>query len=168
MHNPVVSRDEWLAARLALLEEEKELTRRSDELARRRQDLPWVRVDKAYRFDTDEGERLACGPLPRPFAAARLSLHVRARLQGGLPVLLRDRRRVRRVRRAPGQPRRDALGGVAGAVGEAAAYKRRMGWNFPWASSFGADFNFDFNVSITEEQQREGGSTTTTRAAAIR
>lgn len=55
MHNQVVSRDEWLAARLGLLKQEKELTRRSDELARRRQELPWVRVDKEYRFETDEG-----------------------------------------------------------------------------------------------------------------
>ncbi len=55
MHHPVVTRKEWLAARLALLKEEKELTRRSDELARRRQELPWVLVDKAYRFETDEG-----------------------------------------------------------------------------------------------------------------
>ena len=55
MRNQVVSRDEWLNARLGLLEDEKELTRRSDELARRRQELPWVRVDKAYRFDTEDG-----------------------------------------------------------------------------------------------------------------
>src|SRR5438552_7505595 len=51
----MVSRDEWLAARLGLLKAEKELTRRSDELARRRQELPWVRIDKEYRFETDEG-----------------------------------------------------------------------------------------------------------------
>ena len=56
MQHQIVSRDEWLKARVALLEEEKALTRRSDELARRRQDLPWVRVDKAYRFETDEGD----------------------------------------------------------------------------------------------------------------
>ena len=55
MQNQVVSRDEWLKARVALLKEEKELTRRSDELARRRQELPWVRIDKEYRFETDEG-----------------------------------------------------------------------------------------------------------------
>ena len=55
MQRQVVSREEWLAARLGLVKEEKELTRRSDELARRRQELPWVRVDKAYRFETEEG-----------------------------------------------------------------------------------------------------------------
>jgi predicted dithiol-disulfide oxidoreductase (DUF899 family) len=55
MQHQIVSREEWLAARLGLLKEEKELTRRSDELARRRQELPWVRIDKQYRFETDEG-----------------------------------------------------------------------------------------------------------------
>src|SRR3984957_2976900 len=55
MKHKIVSQKEWLAARLALLKEEKELTRRSDELARRRQELPWVRIDKEYQFETDEG-----------------------------------------------------------------------------------------------------------------
>ena len=90
------TREEWLAARLELLEAEKELTRRSDELARQRQELPWVRIDKEYRFETDEGKRLAGGPVPGALAAAGLSLHVRARLQGGLPVLLVDRGRLQR------------------------------------------------------------------------
>ena len=129
------TREEWLAARLDLLEAEKELTRRSDELARRRQELPWVRIDKTYRFDTDDGQRVARRPVPRPLAASRLSLHVRPRLHGRMPVLLGDRRRLQRLRGASGEPRRDALGGVAGAAREAQAYKRRMGWTFPWASS---------------------------------
>ena len=121
------TREEWLAARLELLEAEKELTRRSDELARQRQELPWVRIDKAYRFDTEEGSASLRGPLPGPLAAPRLSLHVRARLQGGLPVLLGDRRRLQRHRRAPGEPRRDALGGVAGAAREAAGVQAADG-----------------------------------------
>ena len=93
------TRNEWLAARLELLEAEKELTRRSDELARRRQELPWVRIDKEYRFETDEGSASLTGPLPRALAAPRLPLHVRARLHGGVPVLLGDRGRVQRLRR---------------------------------------------------------------------
>ena len=80
MLNQVVSRDEWLNARLELLDREKELTRLSDEVARRRQELPRVKVDKTYRFDTDEGVGLAQGPFRRPLAAPRLPLHVRARL----------------------------------------------------------------------------------------
>ena len=82
------TREEWLAARLELVEAEKELTRRSDELARRRQALPWVRIDKAYRFDTDAGQRLAGRPVPGALAAAGLPLHVRTGLRGGMPVLL--------------------------------------------------------------------------------
>ena len=125
------TREEWLAARLELLEAEKELTRRSDELARRRQELPWVRVDKEYRFETDEGQRLAGGSLQRALAAPRLSLHVRARLQGRLPVLLGDRRRLQRHRRASRQPRRDALGGVARAAREAAGVQAADGLDLP-------------------------------------
>ena len=121
------TREQWLAARLELLEAEKELTHRSDELARGGRTLPWVRVDKAYRFDTDEGSASLARPVPRPVAAAHLSLHVRARLHGGLPVVLGDRRRIQRLRRAPGEPRRDALGRVAGAAREAAGIQATDG-----------------------------------------
>jgi predicted dithiol-disulfide oxidoreductase (DUF899 family) len=72
-------------------------------------------------------------------------------------VLLGDRGRLRRRRRPPGQPRRHALGGVAGASREAAGVQAADGWAFPWASPLGSDFNFDFDVRFTEEQQREGG-----------
>ena len=121
------TREEWLAARLELLEAEKELTRRSDELARRRQELPWVRVDKAVSIRDRRGQRLAGGPLPRALAAPRLPLHVRARLQGGVSVLLGDRGRVQRLRRPPGEPRRHALGGVARAAREAAGVQAADG-----------------------------------------
>ena len=120
------TREEWLAARLELLEAEKELTRRSDELARRRQELPWVRIDKAYRFETDEGSA-SLADSSRALAAPRLPLHVRARLQGGLSVLLGDRGRVQRHRRPPGEPRRHAHGGVAGAAREAAGVQAADG-----------------------------------------
>ena len=121
------TREEWLAARLELLEAEKELTRRSDELARRRQELPWVRIDKEYRFETDEGSASLADLFQRALAAPRLPLHVRARLHGGVSVLLGDRGRVQRLRRAPGQPRRHAFGGVAGAAREAAGVQAADG-----------------------------------------
>ena len=125
------TREQWLAARLALLEEEKELTRRSDELARRRQDLPWVRVDKGYAFETRGRERLARGPLPRALAAPRLPLHVRSRLQGGVSVLLGDRGRLRRLCRAPGEPRRHADRDLEGPLREAASVQAADGVEFP-------------------------------------
>src|SRR6266850_4308112 len=150
------TRKEWLAARLELLEGEKELTRRSDELARRRQALPWVRVDKEYKFETDEGS----ASLPDLFKG-RSQLLVYHFMFGpdykaGCPScsaiadgfddtvvhLANHDVTLSAVSRAP--------------LVKLQAYKRRMGWNFPWASSFGGDFNFDFNVSVTEEQQREG------------
>ena len=146
---------------------EKELTRRSDELARRRQELPWVRIDKDYRFETDDGSASLADLFRGRSQLLVYHFMFGPGLHGGMPVLLRDRGRIQRLCRAPGQPRRDALGGVAAPLAKLQAYKRRMGWTFPWASSFGGDFNSDFNVSITEEQQRAGPSNTTTSAAAM-
>ena len=151
------TREEWLAARIELLQAEKELTRRSDELARRRQELPWVRVDKEYRFDTDEGSasladlfmgrsqllvyHFMFGP---DYKAGCPSCSAIADGFDGFVVHLANHDvMLSAVSRAP--------------LPKLQAYKRRMGWAFPWASSLGSDFNFDFNVSITEEQQREGG-----------
>jgi predicted dithiol-disulfide oxidoreductase (DUF899 family) len=150
------TREEWLAARLELLEAEKELTRRSDELARWRQELPWVRIDKDYRFDTDEG-RMSLADLFR----GRLQLLVYHFMFGpeytaGCPTcstiadgfdgfvvhLANHDVTLCAVSRAP--------------LAKLQAYKRRMGWSFPWASSFGSDFNYDFQVTFTEEQQRSG------------
>src|SRR5467141_2347849 len=125
------TREEWLAARLGLLKEEKELTRRSDELARRRQELPWVRVDKAYRFGTDYTAGCpSCSAIADGF-------------DGFVIHLANHDVTLSAVSLAP--------------LAKLQAYKRRMGWRFPWASSLGNDFNFDFNVSFTEEEQRKGG-----------
>jgi predicted dithiol-disulfide oxidoreductase (DUF899 family) len=152
----IVSREEWLAARLGLLKEEKELTRRSDELARRRQELPWVRLDKGYRFETDEGSasladlfrgrsqllvyHFMFGP---DYTAGCPSCSAIADGFDGFAVHLANHDvTLSAVSRAP--------------LAKLQAYKRRMGWSFPWASSLGGDFNFDFNVSLTEKQQREG------------
>jgi predicted dithiol-disulfide oxidoreductase (DUF899 family) len=151
------TRKEWLAARMELLEAEKELTRRSDELARRRQALPWVRLDKDYRFETDEGSasladlfrgrsqllvyHFMFGP---DYKAGCPSCSAIADGFNGFAVHLANHDvMLWAVSRAP--------------LAKLQAYKRRMGWTFPWASSFGGDFNFDFNVRFTEEQQREGG-----------
>jgi predicted dithiol-disulfide oxidoreductase (DUF899 family) len=150
------TREEWLAARLALLKKEKELTRRSDELARQRQELPWVRVDKGYRFETDEGSaslidlvrgrsqllvyHFMFGP---DYKAGCPSCSAIADGFNGIAVHLANHDvMLSVVSRAP--------------LAKLQAYKRRMGWTFPWASSLGGEFNFDFNVSFTEEQQREG------------
>jgi predicted dithiol-disulfide oxidoreductase (DUF899 family) len=151
------TREEWLAERLELLKAEKELTRRSDELARRRQALPWVRVDKEYRFETDEGNASLAdlfrgrsqllvyhymfGP---DYQAGCMTCSTIADGFNGFAVHLANHDvTLSAVSRAP--------------FAKVQAYKRRMGWTFPWASSSGNDFNFDFNVSYTEEQQRQGG-----------
>jgi predicted dithiol-disulfide oxidoreductase (DUF899 family) len=150
------TREEWLAARLELLKAEKELTRRGDELAQRRQALPWVRVDNAYRFDTDAGRatltelfqgrsqllvyHFMFGP---DFAAGCPSCSMIADGFNGFSVHLANHDvTLWSVSRAP--------------LAKLQAYKRRMGWSFPWASSLDGDFNFDFNVSFTAEQQRAG------------
>ncbi len=151
------TRAEWLAARLELLKAEKELTRRSDELAQRRQELPWVRVEKEYRFDTDEGGasltdlfrgrsqllvyHFMFGP---DYTAGCPACSAIADGFNGITVHLANHDVMFwAVSRAP--------------LAKLQAYKRRMGWTFPWASSFGGDFNPDFNVWFSEEQQRKGG-----------
>src|ERR1700675_2109030 len=150
------TRKDWLAARLELLEAEKDLTRRSDELARRRQALPWVRIDKEYRFETDEGSasladlfkgrsqllvyHFMFGP---DYTAGCPSCSAIADGFDGFVVHLANHDvTLAAVSRGP--------------LAKLQAYKQRMGWTFPWASSLGNDFNIDFNVSFTEEQQREG------------
>jgi len=152
------TREEWRAARLELLQAEKEHTRRSDELSRRRQELPWVRIDKQYRFETDEGAatlkdlfrgrsqllvyHFMFGP---DYTAGCPSCSAIADgFQGFFVHLANHDVTLSAVSRAP--------------LPKLQAYRRRMGWSFPWASSFGGDFNDDFAVRITEEQQRKGGA----------
>ncbi|MGO9882154.1 MAG: DUF899 domain-containing protein [Solirubrobacteraceae bacterium] len=150
------TRAEWLAARLELLEAEKELTRRSDELARRRQELPWVRIDKPYEFETDDGTasladlfggrsqllvyHFMFGP---EFTAGCPSCSAIADgFNGSVVHLVNHDVAFYAVSRAP--------------LAKLQAYKRRMGWSFQWASSFGSDFNYDFQTAHTEERQRSG------------
>src|SRR5262245_55793805 len=153
----VVSRKEWLKERVGLLAEEKDLTRRSDELARRRQELPWVPIQKQYRFETDEGSaslvdlfrgrsqllvyHFMFGP---DYTAGCPTCSTIADGFNGFAVHLANHDvMLSAVSRAP--------------LAKLQAYKRRLGWTFPWASSFGSDFNADFQVAFTEQQQREGG-----------
>jgi predicted dithiol-disulfide oxidoreductase (DUF899 family) len=150
------TRDEWLAARLDLLEAEKELTRRSDELAQKRQELPWVRIDKDYRFATDEGSasladlfrgrsqllvyHFMFGP---DYTAGCASCSAIADGFNGIAVHLANHDvMLTAVSRAP--------------LPKLQAFKQRMGWTFPWASAHDTDFNQDFNAYFTARQQREG------------
>jgi predicted dithiol-disulfide oxidoreductase (DUF899 family) len=150
------TREQWRAARLELLEAEKELTRRSDELARQRQQLPWVPVEKEYSFETEDGKAsladlfrgnsqllvyhfmfgpdyeagcVACSAIADGFDRSNVHL-------ANHDVTLMA------ISRAP--------------IDAIRSYKRRMGWTFPWASSDDGDFNYDFDVSFTPEQ-RAGG-----------
>lgn len=151
------TREEWLAARLDLLKAEKEHTHRGDELAQRRQKLPWVRVDKNYQFDTDEGSasladlfrgrsqllvyHFMFGP---DYKAGCASCSAIADGFNPLAIHLANHDvTLGAVSRAP--------------LEKLQAYKKRMGWTFPWASSFGTDFNSDFSVYFTEQQQRKQG-----------
>ena len=150
------TREEWLAARRELLAAEKELTRHSDELARRRQQLPWVRIEKDYRFDTDVGPTSLAGLFgdcsqllvyhfmfgPDYTAGCPACSSIADGFDGSVVHLANHDVRLWAVSRAP--------------LAKLQAYKRRMGWTFPWASSADSDFNLDFNVWNTEEQQRKG------------
>src|SRR5438034_1989672 len=150
------TREQWLKARIELLEAEKELTRRSDELARRRRELPWVRIDEEYRFETDEGNASLAALFrgrsqllvyhymfgPDYTAGCATCSTIADGFNGSVVHLANHDVTLMAVSRAP--------------LAKLQAYKRRMGWTFPWASSFGGDFNPDFNISFTEEQQRKG------------
>jgi predicted dithiol-disulfide oxidoreductase (DUF899 family) len=150
------TREEWLAARLELLEAEKAQTRRSDELAQWRQKLPWVRIDKDYRFDTDEGEASLADLFrgrsqllvyhfmfgPDYAAGCPTCSSIADGFDGSVVHLAHHDVTLCAVSRAP--------------LAKLQAYKRRMGWGFPWASSSKGDFNYDFGVSFTTEQQQSG------------
>ncbi|WP_066740647.1 DUF899 domain-containing protein [Cupriavidus sp. D384] len=150
------TRAEWLAARLDLLKAEKELTRRNDAVAQQRQALPWVRLDKTYRFDTEHGNvtlhdlfrgrsqllvyHFMFGP---DYKAGCPSCSSIADGFNGFAIHLAHHDvMLWAVSRAP--------------IDKLLAYRKRMGWRFPWASSSDSAFNFDFDVSITEQQQRDG------------
>ena len=150
------TREEWLAARLDLLVAEKELTRRSDELARQRQDLPWVRIDNKYVFDTDEGTASLADLFrgrsqlliyhfmfgPDYEAGCPSCSAIADGFNGSVVHLANHDVTLCAVSRAP--------------FAKLQAYKQRMGWSFPWASSSDSDFNYDFHVTHTREEWQSG------------
>jgi len=150
------TREEWLAARLKLLKAEKELTRKSDELARQRQELPWVPIEKKYQFDTDAGKASLADLFqgrsqllvyhfmfgPDYTAGCPACSSITDGFNGFAIHLANHDVTLMAISRAP--------------LAKIQAYKKRMGWTIPWASSFGSDFNYDFSVGFTEEQQRKG------------
>jgi predicted dithiol-disulfide oxidoreductase (DUF899 family) len=157
IENPkIVSRDEWLAARKALLAEEKELTRARDRVSARRRTLPWVRVDKQYIFDAPEGKQTLSelfrgrsqllvqhfmfGP---GWKEGCVGCSFKAdHVDGALLHIEQHDVAFVAVSRAP--------------LDEIEAFKRRMGWHFRWVSSYGSDFNFDFHVSYRKEEAANG------------
>jgi predicted dithiol-disulfide oxidoreductase (DUF899 family) len=150
------SRAQWLAARLDLLEAEKELTRRSDDVARQRQQLPWVPVEKDYRFETEAGDASLADLFGGRSQLFVYHFMFGAQYAGGCPScsaiadgfdgfavhLEHHDVALTAVSRAP--------------IAALSAYRRRMGWTFPWASSVDSDFSFDFNTSFTEAEQGSG------------
>jgi predicted dithiol-disulfide oxidoreductase (DUF899 family) len=156
MRTHVVSREEWLKARLELLAAEKEFTRQRDALTRRRMAMPWERVEKYYRFEGPSGAlsladlfegrsqlivyHFMLGP---DWEEGCKSCSFWADNFDGIPIHLNHRDvTFTAVSRAP--------------LAKIEAYKKRMGWSFPWVSSYGSDFNYDFHVSFTEEQLAAG------------
>ena len=153
--HPIATHDEWLAAREELLEREKEHTRLGDELAKQRRELPWVRVDKDYRFETDDGEKSLVELFdgrsqllvyhfmfgPSYEAGCPVNSSIADSIDGMLPHLHARDVNFILVSQAPIQKLR--------------AYNRRMGWSLPWVSSSPGEFNFDLGFSQTEERSRE-------------
>jgi predicted dithiol-disulfide oxidoreductase (DUF899 family) len=150
------TREEWLAARLELLNDEKAHTRRGDDLAKRRQELPWVRMDKEYHFDTDDGTASLADLFrgrsqllmyhfmfgPDYKAGCPSCSAIADGFTGSVDHLANHDVTLCAVSRAP--------------LAKLQAYKRRMGWTFPWASSFGSDFNYEFQASVTKEEWQSG------------
>ena len=148
------TREEWLAARNQLLAAEKELTRRGDQLAEQRRDLPWVPVDKEYRFDTEHGPRTLAELFdgrsqllvyhfmfgPAFAAGCPVCSSAADTFNGAVPHLNARGVTFTAISRAP--------------LDKLLGYRQRMGWTFPWASSYGTDYNFDLEISRPEEVTR--------------
>src|SRR6266550_3509958 len=151
MHK-VGTREEWLAARNALLDREKELTRRTDDLARERRELPWVRVEKEYSFETDDGPKTLAELFdgrsqllvynfmfgPDYTAGCPVCSSGADTFDGAVAHLTARDVTFLCISRAP--------------LEKLQGYRRRMGWSFLWVSSQGSDFNFDFGASHTAEE----------------
>jgi len=154
--HPVASRDHWTRARKALLAHEKELTRLQDQIARERRALPWVRVDKDYRFDTPAGPR----PLADLFEGRRQLLVQHFMLgpgwEEGCPSCSYMADHVDGMTAHLAQRDVSFVAVSRAPLAEILRFRERMGWRFRWVSSFGSDFNFDFAVSFTPQAQAQG------------
>lgn len=150
--NPVVSHEEWLAKRTAFLAEEKAHMRRGDELARMRRELPWEKVEKTYSFTGVRG-KVTLAELfgkhdqlvvyhfmfsPEDSEGCKHCSFWADNFQGAVVHLAHRDAAFTAISRAP--------------LAKIESFKRRMGWSFPWVSSQGSDFNFDFQASFTQEQ----------------
>ena len=148
----VGTREEWLAARAELLEREKELTRRSDELARQRRELPWVRVENEYSFETDDGTKSLAELFDGRSQLLVYHFMFGPRYEAGCPVCSAGADTFDGAVAHLNARDVTFLCASRAPLERLQAYKRRMGWKFPWVSSEGSDFNFDFDVSHTQEQ----------------
>ena len=156
MQGRIVSHEDWLKARLELLAAEKEFTRQRDALTRRRMAMPWERVAKSYRFEGPTGARSLADlfdgrsqlivyhfMLAPDWEEGCKSCSFWADNFNGIPIHLNHRDvTFTAVSRAP--------------LAKIEAYKTRMGWSFPWVSSYGSDFNVDYQVSFTPEELARG------------
>jgi predicted dithiol-disulfide oxidoreductase (DUF899 family) len=155
-NHQIVSREQWIEARRAHLKHEKELTHLRDKLAAERRKLPWVKVEKDYEFDTPEGKKSladlfgGCSQLlvyhfmfgPDWKEGCPSCSFVCDHIDGAVPHLAARDVKLTMVSRAP--------------LAKIEAFKKRMGWRFPWVSSFGSDFNYDYHVSFTPDQRAKG------------
>jgi predicted dithiol-disulfide oxidoreductase (DUF899 family) len=149
------TREEWLAAREELLAREKEHTRLGDELARQRRELPWVRVEKEYRLETDDGTRTLAELFDGRSQLLVYHFMFGPSYEAGCPTCSSMADGVNGL--VPHLNARDVtmLFVSQAPLEKLQAYKRRMGWSFPWASSANSEFNVDLGFSSSEEQTRE-------------
>jgi predicted dithiol-disulfide oxidoreductase (DUF899 family) len=151
----IATREEWLAAREELLAREKEHTRTGDELARRRRELPWVPVDKEYRFDTDEGPRTLAELFEGRSQLLVYHFMFGPSYEAGCPVCSSSADAVNGVLAHLHARDASVVYVSLAPLEKLQAYKQRMGWSFPWVSSADNDFSFDFGFARSEEETRE-------------
>jgi predicted dithiol-disulfide oxidoreductase (DUF899 family) len=151
-HPKVVTQEEWVAARVKLLAKEKELTRQRDDVAQERQKLPWVRVEKNYVFDTPSGKKSLADLFGGKNQLAVYHFMLGPDWEQGCPSwsLIADHLDNLGIHLAQRDVRLMIISHAP--LAKIEAFKKRMGWKFPWASSFGSDFNFDFEVSVAREE----------------
>jgi predicted dithiol-disulfide oxidoreductase (DUF899 family) len=156
MHHQVVSREEWLAARKRLLSKEKELTRLRDRLSAERRELPWVKVDKPYVFDTPDGKETLADLFDGRSQLIVYHFMLGPGWEQGCPSCSFVSDHIDGANWH--LPHRDVtlLAVSRAPLPEIEAFKQRMGWRFKWVSSYGNDFNYDFHVSFTPEQMAGG------------